>query len=201
MNIRFYLFISVLLTIFCILLLICFETLPFFSANDDYAILQQANLQLVREQYMTNSALLLNDQINPAQNISAIQASLPTFEAVQTGLLKGNGVYGLPPNPSDNVKTALLSSQSSYTALVAAYTTIISHPEQKPDQIQIAIIRQNDTPYLLNMYQVASLLQQEAEMRKLQLYLIKTAIIIVTLFLVIFKYLLLTRTVLKSTLQ
>lgn len=195
-TVQTYLFIAVIAAVFLLLLLSGFEVIPFLSDNDDFVILQQANLQLVREQYIVKAVILLNDQVTPSQEIGGLQSVVPAFQQVQLGLLKGNSIYSLPGNPPDNVKNALAATQDDETAIVSSVNRILSQQDTKPDPIQVAIIKQHDQSYTTNMYQVTLLLQQNAEAKKLQLFLIKMTIIILTLFVVILKYVLLTRKVL-----
>lgn len=192
---RIYMVVMLVFALFLLLALGIIEGLPFFSGNDDFRILQQANLQLVRDEFMVKDLLILTYRpvSSHPQAVGELQIVLPTFQQTQNGLLNGDTSLGLPPNPSPAVRTAIGVTQSDYLSMVTAMKIILAHPDSAPDPIQVQIILQHERPYVTNMYQVVVLLTQEAEARKLQLFLVKSGLIVLVAFIVLLKYFLLTQ--------
>jgi hypothetical protein len=112
--------------------------------------------------------------------------------------LKGDASLDLPGNPPDSVRTALAVSQSDYLAIATAVNRLLTHPDAStPDMIQVEIVLQHERLYVNEMYQVITLLQQDAEARKVQLIFIKLTILGGTGVVVILKYSLFTQVALK----
>src|SRR5439155_16515450 len=136
------------LIVITLILLLCilvgFDVYPSLSGNDPLVVQNQVLLQLVRAQYLAKDALIL--KYEPAtyhvQAISDLQTILPTMEQTQVGLSKGDSSLGLPNNPSDDVKRALVRAQTDYTALIAAFKVILANPDSPIDPIELNIILQ-----------------------------------------------------------
>lgn len=191
---------ALILTLFLLLSLVIFDCFPLLPGNDNVVIIQQANLQLARDEFISKDVLTL--AYRPAtyhsQAVSELQTILPQFQQVQAGLLSGNAALGLPGNPPDNVRVALLATQSDYTAITTATSHLLAHPDSaSPDPIQVEIILQHERLYIGEMYQVITLLQQNAEAHTVQLALIEVVVIACTGAVVLLKYLLFARYALK----
>lgn len=194
---------ALILAIFLLSCLAIFDCLPLLPGNNDLVVVQQANYQLARDEFIAKDVLTL--AYRPAtyhsQAIGELQTILPQFEQVQVGLLSGNAALGLPGNPPDNVRLALLATQSDYTAITTATSHLLAHPDSaSPDPIQVEIILQHERLYIGEMYQVITLLQQNAEASTAQLVLLEVVVIGATGLVVLLKYLLLTRYALKRML-
>jgi hypothetical protein len=187
------------LTLFLLLALIGFEILPITNGNDDLVVMQQANFQLARNEFIAKDALVL--AYRPAtyhsQAISELQVQLPVFQQVQMGLLHGDSLLGLPA-ASDGAHNALLAAQPDYLAIVAALKALVSHPDGAPDPIYVDGIMQHEGLYVAAMYQVVTLLQQDAEARKMQFFVIKMTLAGLMALAVILKYTQLTRKVVEK---
>lgn len=199
-TLRIYMVAALLLTIFFLLSLVVLEILPLLSGQDDLIVMQQANFQLARDEFMAKDVLSL--AYRPAsfhsQAINELQTILPQFQRVQVGLLHGDVSLGLPGDPPDSVRAALLVSQTDYIAIVTAVNHLLADPDaSNPDMIQVEIVLQHERLYTSEMYQVITLLQQDAEARKVQLIFIKLTIIGGTGTIVILKYTLFTRRALE----
>jgi len=190
-------------TLFLLIALVGFEILPMTAGNDDFVVLQQANLQIVRVQLLAKDVLVLayRPDLYRTQAVNELQTVLPSFRSVQPALLNGNPSLGLPGNPSDSVQAFLSIGQSDYTAIVAAVDNILLHPGNSPDIVQVNIVLQHERAYTTAMYQVAALLQGEAEVRKMQLFIIKIALTGVIALLVVLKYLLFTKNVVREQVE
>lgn len=200
-TLRTYMIMSLVLTLFLLFSLSVLNTLSLFPNSDDLIIMQQANFQLARDEFISKDVMVL--AYRPAtyhsQAINELQTILPQFQQVQVGLLQGNAVLGLPGHPPDSVKVALLSTQSDYLAIVTAVNQLLAHPDAlNPDPIQVEIVLQHERLYISGMYQVISLLQQDAETRRVQLIMIKLTILGATGVTVVLKYSLFTRFALKG---
>lgn len=200
-TLRMYMIGALVLTIFLLLSLAAFDILPLVSGNDDLVIMQQANFQLARDEFISKDVMIL--AYRPAtyhsQAVSELQTVLPQFQSVQVGLLKGNVALDLPGNPPDSVQVALLASQSDYLAIVTAVNHLLATPDAaKPDIVQVEIVLQHERLYINEMYQVISLLQADAEARKVQLVIIKLAIIGCAGVTILLKYTLFTRHALQE---
>jgi hypothetical protein len=189
---------ALLLTLFFLLSLVILEILPLLSGSDDLIVMQQANFQLARNEFIAKDVLILEYKPNNrSQAISELQTVMPTFQQVQKGFLSGDITLGLPSNPPDNVRAALLASQSDYLAIVTAVNHLTAQTDSNPDPIQVNIVLQHERFYVTEMYQVITLLQQDAEARKVQLILIKLAVVGGAGVIVILKYTLFTRKALE----
>jgi len=200
-TLRTYMIMSLVLTLFLLLSLVIFNSLALFPSNDDIVVMQQANFQLARDEFLSKDVMVLayRPLSYHSQAINELQTVLPQFQQVQTGLLQGNAVLGLPSNPPDNVKAALLASQSDYLAITTAVQHLLAHPDATtPDMIQVEIVLQHERFYVGEMYQVVTLLQQNAEARKTQLIFIKLTILGGTGIVVVLKYTLFTRYALEG---
>ena len=196
-----YMIMSLVLTLFLLFSLIILTILPLFPGSDDLVIIQQANFQLARDEFIAKDVMILayRPVTYHSQAINELQTVLPQFQQVQVGLLNGNVVLGLPGHPPDSVKVALLSTQSDYLAIVTAVSHLLAHPDAtNPDPIQVEIVLQHERLYVGEMYQVISLLQQDAETRGTQLIFIKLTILGATGVTVVLKYSLFTRYALKG---
>lgn len=177
---RIYMLTALSVSIFLLIVLIGFELLPITMGNDDFVILQQANLQVVRVQLLAKNVLILEyrSELYHTQAVNELQTALPNFRATQSGLLNGDPVLGLPDNPPDDVRNSLNAVRPDYNAIVAAVDNILLHPNNNPpDLIQVNIVLQHERGYMTAMYQVASLLQSDAETRKIELLIIKISLI------------------------
>lgn len=191
---------ALLMTLFLLLSLVIFEILPLLSGYDDLIVMQQANFQLARNEFISKDVMVL--AYRPisyhSQAINELQTVLPQFQQVQVGLLHGDASLGLPGNPPDSVRVALAVSQTDYLAIVTAVQHLLAHPDvSNPDPIQVEIVLQHERLYVNNMYQVITLLQQDAEARKVQLIGIKLTVIGGAGVIVVLKYTLFTRRALK----
>ncbi len=199
-TIKAYTSILFILSCFCIFFLLGYNILQELSTHDDFIIIQQSNLQITREEYLVKEVLILqNKPESQASAINALQTNLPVFERIQSGLLNGDAVDGIPNNPPESVKQSLQEVQNDYLAITTAMQKLLANPDKHPDPIQVAIILQHDQNYALSMYQVAVLYQQDAETRKLQFFIIQMTTIVILLVAVLVKYLLFTRTLLEKT--
>lgn len=200
-TLRIYMIMALVLTLFLLLSLVTLNILPLFPSSDDLVIMQQANFQLARDEFIAKDVMVLayRPLSYHSQAVSELQTVLPQFQMVQVGLLQGNVSLSLPGKPPDSVKVALLASQSDYLAIVTAVNHLLAHPDAtNPDPIQVEIVLQHERLYVGEMYQVISLLQQDAEARDVQLIFIKLTILGGTGTIVILKYALLTRFALKG---
>jgi hypothetical protein len=200
-TLRVYMIMSLIMTLFLLLSLVLFEILPLLSGYDDLIVMQQANFQLARDEFMAKDVMIL--AYRPAayhyQAINELQTILPQFQRVQVGLLQGDASLGLPGKPPDSVRAALLVTQSDYLAIATAVQRLLMYPDsENPDMIQVEIVLQHERLYTTNMYQVITLLQQDAEARKVQLIFIKLTIIGGAGVIVILKYTLFTRHALRG---
>ncbi len=200
-TLRTYMIMALLMTLFLLLSLTILNILPLLSGQDDLIIMQQANFQLARDEFMAKDVLSL--AYRPvsfhSQAINELQTILPQFQQVQVGLLHGDVSLGLPNNPPDSVRAALQVSQSDYIAIVTSVNRLLAHSDtSNPDPIQVAIVLQHERLYVNEMYQVITLLQQDAEARKVQLIFIKLTVIGGAGVIVILKYTLFTRYALKE---
>jgi hypothetical protein len=188
-----------IVTLFLLVILVGFEILPTINGNDDPVIQRLADLQLVRGEFISRDALFLQYRpvTNHSQAISDLQTILPTFQQVQAGLLHGDASLGLPSNPPDSVKAALLSADSDYRQIVTAAKNILASSDQAIDPIQVNIILMHDRPYLVAMYGAITLIQQDADARKVQLLIIRISFIVAAMSLVTLKYLFFTRPAVK----
>lgn len=199
-TLRIYMVMALLMTLFLLISLVIFEILPLLSGYDDLIVMQQANFQLARDEFIAKDVMIL--AYRPAayhyQAVNELQTILPQFQRVQVGLLQGDASLGLPGKPPDSVRAALLVSQSDYLAIATAVQHLLMHPDsENPDMIQVEIILQHERLYTSNMYQVITLLQQDAEARKVQLIGIKLTVIGGAGVIVILKYTLFTRRALQ----
>jgi hypothetical protein len=192
--------ISIILALFLLLALSILNILPLLSGSDEIVAMQQANYQLARDEFISKDVLVLayRPMTYHSQAVSELQTVLPAFQQVQVGLLKGDVSLGLPNNPPDNVRAALLASQSDYLAIITAVNHLLAHPDaSNPDPIQIEIVLQHEHLYIGEMYQVVTLLQQNAEARKVQLIFIKLTLLGGAGVVVVLKYSLFTQVALK----
>lgn len=187
-------------SIFLLIALSVCEAIPVTNGNNDLVVLQQATLQLARNEFLVKNvyALAYRPATARAQAIGELQIQLPAFEKTQAGLMYGDPSLGLPDNPSSGVKTALLSAQSDYLAIDTAVKVILAHPDSAPDPTQVNIVAMHERPYISEMYPVVVLLQQEAQTRVIQVLLLKMALIGLITILVLLKYLLFTQKVIKK---
>lgn len=191
---------ALILTLCMLLSLVMLNILPLLSGSDDLIVMQQANFQLARDEFISKDVMVLayRPMTYHSQAINELQTVLPMFEQVQVGLLKGDASLDLPGNPPDSVRTALAVSQSDYLAIATAVNRLLTHPDAStPDMIQVEIVLQHERLYVNEMYQVITLLQQDAEARKVQLIFIKLTILGGTGVVVILKYSLFTQVALK----
>lgn len=200
-TLRIYMVAALILTLFFLLSTVILEILPLLSGYDDLIIMQQANFQLARDEFISKDVMVL--AYRPAtyhsQAINELQTILPQFQRVQVGLLQGDASLDLPNNPPDSVRAALAVSQTDYLAIVTAVQHLLADPDaSNPDMIQVEIILQHERLYVNNMYQVITLLQQDAEARKVQLIFIKLTVIGGAGVIVVLKYTLFTRHALKG---
>jgi len=160
---------------FLLLTLIGFDIYPLTTGNDALIVEQQAWLQVVRDEYLAKSVLILayRPVSSHSQAISNLQVILPGFQQTQSGLLNGDTLLGLPSNPSDDVKRILQQAQSDYVPLVAALKVILAHPDGPVDPTEVDIVLLHDYPYSITMAGLATLLQQQAEAVNLHLIIIK----------------------------
>lgn len=174
-----------------------FTLLPVTAGNDDLLTVGQASVQIARSEFIAKDVLVLayRPVTYHSEAVSGLQTTLPVFEQVQTGLLKGDAALGLPSNPPGDVVDAVNHTNGDYMAIVAALKSILSRPDTPPDPIQVDIIITHEPAYSLGMYQVATLLEQHAEAWKLQLLVIRMTIIAIALIAKIINYLLVTRVV------
>lgn len=199
-TLRAYMIASLLMTLFLLVSLVILETLPLLSGQDDLIIMQQANFQLARDEFISKDVMVLayRPLSYHSQAVNELQTVLPQFQQVQTGLLKGDVTLGLPGHPPDSARAALLVSQSDYLAITTAVQHLLAHPDSNsPDPIQVEIVLQHERLYVNEMYQVITLLQQDAEARKVQLILIKLTVVGGASVIVILKYTLFTRKALE----
>lgn len=187
-------------SIFLLLALAVCEALPLTNGNNDLVVLQQATLQLARDEFLVKNvyALAYRPASARAQAIGELQIQLPAFEKTQAGLMYGDPSLGLPDNPSSGVKTALLSANSDYLAIDAAVKVILAHPDSAPDPTQVNIVAMHERPYIAEMYPVVVLLQQEAQTRAIQLLVLKMALIGLVVIAILLKYLLFTQPVIRK---
>jgi len=188
------------LSIFLLIALAMCEAIPVTNGNNDLVVLSQANLQLARTEFIVKNvyALAYRPATGRALAVGELQIQLPAFQKVQAGLMNGDDSLGLPSNPSNGVKIALLSAQSDYLALATAVKIILSHPDSVPDLAQVNIVAGRERPYISEMYPVVVLLQQEAQTRIIQLLVLKMTLIALVVILVLLKYLLFTKPVIKK---
>lgn len=190
-------------SIFLLIALAVFETFPVTNGNNDLVVLQQANFQIARHEFLVKDvyALAYRPASGRAQAISELQIQLPAFQKVQEGLMNGDATLGLPPNPSNGVKSALISAQPDYLAEITAIKAILAHPDNTPDPIQVNIVAGHERPYIASMYPVVVLLQQETEARVIQLLVWKMSLIGLVVLLVILKYLLFTQKAIRKMIE
>lgn len=199
-TLRVYMVVALLMTLFLLLSTVIFEILPLLSGYDDLVVMQQANFQLARNEFISKDVMVLAYRpiTYHSQAINELQTVLPQFQQVQVGLLHGDTSLGLPGNPPDSVRAALAVSQNDYLAIVTAVQHLLARPDaNNPDPIQVEIVLQHERLYVNNMYQVITLLQQDAEARKVQLIFIKLTIIGGAGVIVVLKYTLFTRRALE----
>lgn len=195
-NLRTYMMMALILILCMLLSLFVLDILPLFSSYDDLVIMQQANFQLARDEFISKDVMVLTYRpiSYHSQAVNELQTVLPLFQQVQVGLLKGDSLLNLPGNPPVSVRVALLASQSDYLAITTAVQHLLAHSDSThPDAIQVEIVLQHERTYIQEMYQVIALLQQDAEARKTQLIFIKLTIIGGTGVVVVLKYTLFTR--------
>ena len=200
-TLRVYMVMAIFTTLFLLLSLVILDILPLLSGQDDLIIMQQANFQLARDEFISKDVMVLDYRpiSYHSQAINELQTILPQFQQVQAGLMYGDVSLGLPANPPDGVRAALQNSQSDYLAIVTAVQHLLAHPDaNNPDPIQVEIVLQHERLYVNGMYQVITLLQQNAEARKNQLIFIKLTIIGGASVVVILKYTLFTQHALKG---
>jgi hypothetical protein len=188
------------LSIFLLVALAVCEVLPVTNGNNDAAIQRQTDEQLTRTELMVKDvfALAYRPATGRAQSVSELQIQLPAFQRVQNGLMNGDASLGLPVNPSNGVKLALLDAQPDYLQLVAAVQAILTHPDSNPDLTEVNIVAGRERPYISSMYTVVTLLQQEAQTRVTQLQILKMTLIALVVIFVLLKYLLFTHRVIKK---
>jgi len=185
------------LTIFLLVVMVGLEILPITNGNDDPVIQRQADLQLTRSIFLSRDVLVL--AYRPitfrSQAVSDLQTILPVFQQVQAGLIVGDVSLGLPGNPPDNVRIALGTANSDYQQMVTALKSLLANADSPtgPDPVQVNIVLLHDRPYITAMYQAITLIQQNADARKIQLLIIKIFFIVGIVVLVMLKYLLFTR--------
>lgn len=193
----------VILSIFLLIVVGILEAIPVTNSNNDLVVLQQANFQLARAEFMIKDvfALAYRPATSHAQAISELQIQLPVFQRTQEGLANGDPSLGLPNNPSSGVKAALLDAQPDYLAITTAVSKILAHPDSAPDQAQVDIVAQHERPYISAMYPVVVLLQQEAQARIVLLLVLKMTLLGVVVVLVLLKYLLFTQRVIRKMIE
>lgn len=183
-----------------LLIVLGFIVLPFTGGNDDLQIISQVETQVARAEFLAKETLIL--AYRPAtfhsEAVNGLQTTLPDFERVQTGLLKGDAALGLPANPADDVTRAILRTSNDYQAIDAALKAILARPDQPTDIVQVDIIVQHEILYGPEMYQVVLLLQQHAQSWQIQLLIIRIVIIVIALMSKIGNYLLVTRVVMHE---
>lgn len=193
---RIYMLVALGFTLFLLVALVGFEIFPVTNGNNDLVITQQANFQIARDEVIAKDALILADPANTnhAQAVGELQTALPQFQEAQTGLANGDPVLGLPANPPDNVRIALVATQSDYLFIAVATKAILAHPDAPfADPVQVNIIKMHEHGYALSMYQVVTLIEANAEGRKIQLLLIELSLKAGIGLLVIMKYVLFTK--------
>jgi hypothetical protein len=198
---RVFMLMALSVSVFLLLVLIGFELLPIMVGNDDFVILQQANLQVTRAQLLAKDVLVLEyrSDLYHTQAVNELQTALPNFRASQAGLLTGDHSLGLPGNPPDSVRNSLNAARADYIAIVAAVDNILLHPNNNPpDPVQVNIVLQHERAYAIAMYQAATLLQSEAETKKIQLLAIKSILAAVVGLVVILHYVFFTRRLLQQ---
>lgn len=191
---RVYMILSICITLFFLLIVMGIEIYPSTQGNNDFVVLQQANFQLARAQFLAKDVLTLEYRSIQyhSQAISEIQTVLPVFIQVQSGLSNGDATLGLPKNQPDTVLASLSASQSDYSAIATALKVIISTPDKVPDITEVDIVLTHQNNYITEMYQVVTLLQENAESKVFQLMFIKIIFLVLAFILVILKYALFT---------
>ncbi len=195
--------VTLALSIVFLLALAFFEVLPVTNGNNDLVISQQSNFQLARMELLMKDvyALAYRGPATQARAVGDLQTQIPAFEQAQKGLMNGDALLGLPPNPSPGVKQALLAAQTDFDSMVAAMKLLRDNADKPADLVQVSIIEQHERPYLAAMYPITILFQQEAQQRTIQLLIIKITLIVLTIFLIILKYLLFTQKAIKKIIE
>src|SRR6266516_925137 len=145
--------VTLALSIVFLLALAFFEVLPVTNGNNDLVISQQSNVQLARMELLMKDvyALAYRGPATQARAVGDLQTQIPAFEQAQKGLMNGDALLGLPPNPSPGVKQALLAAQTDFDSMVAAMKLLRDNADKPADLVQVSIIEQHERPYLAAM--------------------------------------------------
>lgn len=138
-----------------ILLLAVFQTI--LMTFSEAEALRQLTLQSTRSQRIAKIAQALagdpGDSLR-AQYISELQNTLPVWEQEQTRALKYK---------SSDLYLLATQAQPDFASIDAAAKTILAHPKDQVDPVQLTIILQKERNYTVLMTQAATLLQQHIE--------------------------------------
>lgn len=162
--------------ILLMVLLLGFELVLSFPGRDVSSI-NQAAFQQTRSQLLVNSiyALVYRPASEQRQALRDLQSVLPVFEQEQMFLLT---------DTTAEVQTLLQQAQADYLPLVASVQTIIAHPHNGVNPIELTIIALHERNYLVTMSPLVSILSQHIEDHTIQLFVIQ--IIIEIFFIVLF---------------
>lgn len=200
---HYYTLTAVILTLLLLISLSILEVFPISSGNNYLVTDRQANLQLIRAEFIVRSVLFLQYRptTNHAQAISDLQILLPQFEEVQNGLLHGDALMGIPANPPSSVQEALANTDSDYQQIVAATKVVLTHPDATIDPLQVNIILMHDRTYITNMAETIRAIEQYNDAQTQQLIIARIVFISAVVVLVILKYLLFTLPTVRKMVQ
>jgi hypothetical protein len=134
-------------------------------------LLRQTTLQSTRCQRIAKIAQVLGGtpEISMrAQYISELQNTLPIWEQQQARALKYK---------SSDLYLLATQAQPDFVAIDAAAKTILVHPANRADPVQVDIVLQKERNYTVQMSQLASLLQQHIEESNTRLMVIAEIIV------------------------
>jgi len=188
------------LLLFLLLALSGVALYPLTNTNDDYQVLQQVNYQLGREELIIKDVLILEYRAETYHSmaLSELQTELPMLLQIQNALLHGDKLLGVPSNEPDNIEAIIVASQIEFSPLYSALRIIVSNSDTKPDINQVNIVFQHDNKYLTTIFEISTLLQQNAESRKVLLVITDLIFILLLIIIDIIKHLLFTRIMVKK---
>lgn len=153
--------------IVCIILIalnLAFDALPLVP-NNALSTISAIDLQRTLGERIAKDVLILSYRPTSehVQAVAELQSMLPYWEKVQNGLTGGDESLGISDHLPPDIRLLLVQAQTDYVEMDQAAHTIVAHPSQAVDPIELSIVLQHEPNYFLTMLHVAMLEQQHIQ--------------------------------------
>jgi hypothetical protein len=194
-----------IIVVFCVLLLLLlagFQSI-WVLAGSASGIMNQTGLQRTRAQVIAKDALILasRPEDEHAQAINELQNILPRFEQAQRGLQNGDAALQLPARVPDDVAPYVQATQSDFFAMDTAARKLLATADGHVDSIQVDIVLAHEHDYSIAMSAVVSAWQTRIDAAFLHIFEWESGIVALLILIIIGKYFLITRHIMKRLLE